>query len=120
MHNIDKNTNFNCLLGEELIQLCIGQYQVQLKFHINTTISTECKLHLIRPDNSLIEIYSDNANSTKNLVCLLGEKITEIKTNYQDELSLMFSNHHKLIIFGTNKNFESFEIWHKDQQLLLV
>jgi hypothetical protein len=110
MYGIDKTISFNFLIGKELLQLCIGLYQLILNFTDQLIISAECNLRLEYPDGSVIEVSCDSPELAGRLTCLLGRTIETIKTDVNGELNLVFFGGFQLSIIDSNEDEESFII----------
>ena len=110
MYGIDKTINLNFLVGKELLQLCIGLYQLRLNVTDQLTISAECIIRLMHPDGSVVEISCDRPELSSRLTCLLGRAIEAIQTDVKGVLNLSFSDGFQLSIVDSNEDEESFTI----------
>ena len=111
MYGIDKNLNFDFLVGKELLQLHIGLYQPILCFTDDLTIRIQCTSYLKYPDKIVVDILCDSPDLTKNLISLLGRTIKAVQTDVNDgELKLLFSDNFQLSLIDDSENFESFII----------
>lgn len=119
MYGVDKSISFQFLVGKELLQLCIGLYQLLLNFNENIVISTECVLRLINIDGSVTEIRSGVPSLSKHLTCLLGSTIENVVCEHDRELTLVFSNDYKLVILDSNEDEESFTITTPNQEVVV-
>lgn len=119
MYGIDKAVNFKFLIGKELLQLCIGLYQLILNFTDQLVISAECVFRLEYPDGSVIEISCDSPEHTGHLACLLGRTIETIQTEVNGELNLVFSDGFQLSIIDSNEDEESFTITMGDHEIVV-
>jgi len=119
MYNPDKSVDFHFLVGKELLQLCIGIYQLILNFTDNIAITAECIIYLRRMDDSIIKISSDDPELSKNLTCLLGSTVESVATEHSGELTLIFSQGYRLTIIDSNEDRESFMITTPDQEVIV-
>ena len=111
MYGIDKNINFDFLVGKELLQIRIGLYQPILCFTDDLTILIQCASYLKYPDKIVVDILCDSPDLTKNLISLLGKTIKAVQTDVNDgELKLLFSDNFQLSLIDDSENFESFII----------
>ena len=119
MYGIDKSTNFDFLVGKDLIQICIGLYKVTMNFSNQITIAAECVIHLHNPDETSFEIFCDNPVLTKVLTCLLGRTIESVNNESKDEINMIFSDNFKMSIFDSNKSYESFTVTTPDFEIIV-
>ena len=110
MYNLDKATDFSFLLGKELLQVSIGLYQIVLRFSDNIVVNAECMLLLKGEDGSLLQVDSEDPQTTKELVCLLGKAIKSVKIASNMELKMLFSSESELTLIDSNEDGESFAI----------
>ena len=119
MYGLDKSVDFHFLVGKELLQLCIGRYQIILNFTDNVSISAECMIYYTRIDGSTIKISSDDPELSKNLACLLGSTVEDVATTRSEGLTLVFSQGYRLTIIDSNKDVESFMITTPTQEIIV-
>lgn len=119
MHGIDKKISYDFLIGKEVLQLCLGLYQLIFNFSDQLVISTECSLSLKLLDGTLIEVSSGNPESAGKLTCLLGRTIENVNTEIDGVLSLLFSGGLQLSIIDSNEDVESFTIAMKDYEIVV-
>ncbi len=122
MYGLDQSaSNFQFLVGKELSQLCIGLHQLILNFTEGLVISAECILHLKKADGSKVEIFCNDPNLSKQLVCLLGSTIENVKSSNSNvgELALVFSNGCQLVVIDSNEDYESFIITMPKQEIII-
>jgi hypothetical protein len=119
MYGIDKSVNFHFLVGKELVQICIGLYQLILNFSDQVSIAVECMIRLCRPDGSMLEISCDAPELTRALTCLLGYTVVSINTEFEGEMILKFSDGSKLFIVDSNEDQESFTITTPDLEVIV-
>ena len=108
MYGLDKNKDLTFLEGKELIQICIGQHQVILRYTDDVYISIEGNFELLSQDESGYERTLPELASS--LVVLLGAKVSETEIGDNGALDLHFSNHEILRLYDSNDNSESYEI----------
>jgi hypothetical protein len=119
MYGIDKSISFNFLVGKELLQLCIGLYQLILNFTDQLVISAECVIRLKNPDGSVVEISCDSPELSGSLTCLLGRAIEAVQTEVNGELNLSFSGGFQLSIVDSNEDEESFTITMDEHEIVV-
>jgi hypothetical protein len=55
MYGVPRDLNLAFLHGAELVQVCLGQYQVQFHFHPIGEISVQCRWELIDADGKSLD-----------------------------------------------------------------
>lgn len=100
--NQDIKSSLDHYLGKELIQVCIGKYQLILNFENDISISVESKMlfneHIWIPDSSSLP-YD----------LLIGFTITSIKISEVEELEII-SKDSSIRILKNAEGFESYQI----------
>jgi hypothetical protein len=119
MYGIDKKISYEFLIGKELLQLCIGRYQLIFNFSDQLVISTECCLSLKFLDGTLIEVSSDSPESAGKLTCLLGRTIENVNTDIDGVMTLLFAGGLEMSIIDSSKDEESFAITIKGQEIVV-
>ena len=113
MYGVNTTLNLSNFKGAILIQVCIGQYQIQFHFHPDEVISIEGKWELRNMSGILIE-YSSEDNITPSdslhLHVLLGKSIDNYSVSFPTSFSLHFTSGYVLTIFDDSKQYESFSI----------
>jgi hypothetical protein len=102
-------TDYNCLNGKELLQVCIGLFQVIMNFTDEVSITIECTMRLTNTDGLNTEISSDCPEQTRELICLLGHSVAVVDIKELESLTLLFSDGVKLSLVGNDQE-ESFTI----------
>lgn len=109
MYGLSIETDVSFLINRELIQVCIGLYQVILNFDESVSISLECDFEHLFQNETLIE-NNTLPTSASTLLKLLGAKISDINNQGNGNLELVFSNDSVLRIFDSNEDEESYQI----------
>ena len=111
MYGVPKNLNLSPFLGRTLIQLGIGEFQVQFVFHPEGNISVEGDWELRDADGSLVDrSISNDKRPEYRLHRLLGHEVARWEIEPPTSLSLSFTNGCVLRIFDNSKQYESFSI----------
>ena len=89
MHGVPQNLDLSPFIGATLIQLCLGEFQIQFRFHPECCgISVEgYRLHVI-----------------------LGKTVEGYAVNPPRSFSLRFETGHLLTVFDGSEQYESFSI----------
>ena len=109
MYGLDKNENINFLVGKELLQVCVGAFQVILILDNDITITLECEYEY-EFNSQKINCSSDIPEQACSLLKSLGSKITNISNLGNGDIELGFSGGSVLKIYDSNKNSESYQI----------
>lgn len=109
MYGLPKQTDLSFLANLELIQVCIGIYQVILHFDKETSISLECEYQVNGKTKDLI-----------GLVSLLGQHIIDVTIqDEKGEIVLKFSQEGVLVFRDSNLNYESYQIMGQGKALIV-
>ena len=119
MYGLNESEDLSFMLGKELQQVAVGQFQVILHFldDLSIYIGSGCKF--IDKDEKSTEMSGDNPKSTKNLVCLLGQRIDKADNLGEGTLKLIFSDKSQLLLFDDLENYECYHITSPDGEILV-
>jgi hypothetical protein len=109
VYGLPKDIDLTFLIGREVTQVAIGVYQVQFHFDEDVCISVESSF-----------TYSDSQQEwtwreglvliAAHTAALLSAKIESFNAQQDGTISMVFSNGHRLTIFDSSKNYESYSI----------
>jgi len=114
MYGLPNDVDLSFLNGMELIQICVGQYQVQLHFFggKGATISIEHRMtHRVKKKVTVWE-EGKTPSAASSLLLLLGTSIVGVKTKEDGTLRLQFSNKDEVVIFDDSPGYEAYTINH--------
>ena len=108
MHGFSADSNFRFLLGSIVEQVCLGQYETQIRLRPGVTISLEGRyIHRI----GTREIVQERSSSGPNeLFRLLGQTVTDATVMPPKSLAIGFSNGDSLTLTDDSDQYESFTI----------
>lgn len=106
------------LQGRELIQVCIGQYQVILNFTQELSLMMEGKYLLKEKNTEVKECTVSNIMLTKELVNLLGTSIVDIRLRASNNLIICFSDGCTLELISDQTGMESYYLRYQDFELV--
>jgi hypothetical protein len=109
MYGIHDDVDWLVLVDQTLLQVCIGKYQVALRFDDAIVISIECDFELVSLATTNRAPTDRYANAAA-LLSLVDTKITSVATEGGTTLVLRFSNDQVLKIHDSNEGYESFQI----------
>ncbi len=108
MYPLPADVNLRFLKNLELIQVCVGKYQVILQFEGATSISLECPFQL-----------NDRPAIASELLDLLSHRITNAQAIQPSRVALTFSNGCTLAFEDAHREFESYQIASPGQQIIV-
>ena len=111
MYGVPVDLDLSLFKGAVLTQLCVGEFQVQFRFHPIGTISVEGRWELRDTLGSLIDQMKRNAERDSfYLHVLLGKSVDGFSLDAPRSFSLCFETGHVLTIFDDTRQYESFSI----------
>jgi hypothetical protein len=111
MYGVPTNLDLAFLHNGELIQVCIGQYQLQFHFHPVGSISVEGGWELLDKTGQRIDGHCEQPERPPyQLHRLLGHKIVESEVSAPDWFALTFEGGLVLRVFDDSQQYESFSI----------
>jgi hypothetical protein len=111
MYGVPADLDLSRFKDAVLIQLCIGEFQVQFHFHPIGTISVEGKWELRDAAGSLIDGMKANAERDALYIhVLLGKSVAGFSLDAPRSFSLRFESGCVLTIFDESREYESFSI----------
>jgi hypothetical protein len=120
MPPIKKNVDLGFLNGRELIQLCIGLYQIIFKFDDELAISVEQGFcYFDGQDKWTWRPEPGSSLLAARAVTLLGTRIDSFEVSSGSTLVLNFSNGHNLTIMGGSNGYESYDITRPGQSIVV-
>jgi hypothetical protein len=122
VYGVPADLDLTYLHGAELIQVCLGQYQLQFHFHPKGNISVECRWELHDATGVLIDGWESETDKSPTrprggpdrppyyLHRLLGRKVTGSEVCAPTSCALTFDNGDVLRLFDDSDRYESFDI----------
>lgn len=111
MHGVPKDLNLSQFVGKTLVQLGIGEFQVQFRFQPEGNVSVEGGWELRDDDGMLIDRSLPNGERTGFYIHrLLGQEVVRWEIAPPTSFALGFSNGLVLRVFDNSKEYESFSI----------
>lgn len=109
MYGVPPDFDPGTLVGEELLQICVGQSDLILNFEPPASILVTSSIAYAPPGGASAEIGS-LAEAGRILVALLGEKIVSASVILERTLRLEFGTGARVEIRDDSDRFESFTI----------
>ncbi|HKW65384.1 MAG TPA: DUF6188 family protein [Candidatus Acidoferrum sp.] len=120
MYGLKEEIDLSFLTGRELIQLSIGVYQIQFGFDEDVRISVESEFLYFDGQSEWTWRSEPGSSSTAaRAVALLGATIETFGRNVDGTLTLAFSNHHRLTILDSSREYESYDITRPGQTIIV-
>jgi len=113
MHGVPANLDLSSFTAATLIQLCIGEHQIQFRFHPECNfISVEGKWELRDASGVLVdEAKNNNAErDAYRLHVILSKTVESSAVDPPRSFSLRFETGHVLTVFDDSRQYESFSI----------
>jgi hypothetical protein len=111
MHGVSADLDLQFLHGAELIQVCVGLYQVQFVFHPEGNICVEGEWELYAADGSELDRSRPSPRQEPfQLHRLLGQRVVASSVSSPVWFGLRFERGDLLRIYDSSKEYESFSI----------
>jgi hypothetical protein len=114
VHGVPIDLDLSFLHGAELIQVCIGQYQLQFHFHPVGSVSVEGGWELRDATGAWIEGAARSDNRGERPPChlhkLLGRRVAATEVRAPQWFALRFEGGDVLRVFDDSVQYESFSI----------
>jgi len=118
MYGLPEHESLAFLIGRELIQLLVGQFQLILRFDGDTEISIEGPFQH-QPKGTPLEGTVELPYSAATLLTLLGQRIVGSRNLGGGEIQLTFSNGDILRLQNGTDDSESYEIRAPNVQIIV-
>ncbi len=111
MYGVPTDLDLTYLHGASLIQVCLGEYQLQFHFSPRGAISVEGRWELRDAAGSIVDrLYDGTERPPYELHRLLGKKVVGSEVSAPVSCALRFEEGEVLRFFDDSKQFESFQI----------
>jgi hypothetical protein len=118
MIETSENFNISLIKGKTLNQVCIGLYQVVLRFDNDISISCASKMYLIDGKSNKEAVFPPYSKCF-GILELLGEQIINVELDQNETLRVIFQSKTAVEIEGKNEGYEAFEIWINNNFLIV-
>lgn len=121
MHHLPKNFDGAFLVGRRLQMVCFAAFQVYLHFDEEIVVTVEYA-YSYRSANSQVDnegMITRLPISQSNLMQLLEKAISKVERTDGDSLNMLFENGDTLTLCNGPENFESYQIKHGDQSIII-
>ncbi len=111
MYHVPADLNLDRFRGAILLQISLGEHQVQFNFQPYAHISVEGLWEIRDSKDSLIDRAEPHGNrEAYRIHVLLGRAVQAIRVNAPQSFVLEFDGGYRLEVFDSSKEHESFEI----------
>lgn len=112
MYGVPADLDMNFLVGAELIQVCLGQIQIQFHFLPKASISVEGSWKLIGSSGTRVDRGERDAICGQHtlLARMLGHRVTQANVVGRNSIVLRCDNGDELHIFDDSAEYESFSL----------
>lgn len=111
MHGLDRNVDLSFLIGKEITQLSLGLYEFQIRFSGEIMLSIHGSV-LYECDGVVETIHADKIKEAASLVGIVGKIVSKLDVVGEGDLILRFGEVESLVVCDSNRDFESYVLWH--------
>ena len=111
MYGVPADLSLKRFVGATLIQIALGEFQIQFRFQPDSEIAVEGRWELREHAGQLVDHAQAAANRDVYRVHqLLGRKVTDSRVDAPKSITLQFDSGHRLEVFDSSQQHESFTI----------
>jgi hypothetical protein len=120
LYGLSKNIDVSFLAGRQVEQIAIGVYQIQFGFDEDVIISVQSQfVYFDGQQEWTWKPEPDATHTAARTVALLAATIRSFESQENGTLFLVFSNGHRLSIFDSSKEHESYGITRPGQSIVV-
>ena len=110
MYGLSADEDLSFLIDRELIQVCVGKFQVILNFDHQTSINIECEFSCRGADDHGPCEENRNVNIT-GLFGILGHRVVGLTNKGDGDLEIKFSDGSLIaILYNSRTNIDAYSI----------
>ena len=99
------------LQGADVIQICVGQYQLVLSFQSAPAVCVEGRCELLEPDRGIADVWESNARSKSfRFLELLGQRVDQVTIDTPRSFKLAFNNGLTFRVVDNSDQYETFSV----------
>ena len=118
MYGLSKDEDLSFLIGRELQQVCVGNFQVILNFDNQTSINIECEFSVRGTAEHGPCEENRNINISK-LFGVLGHRVVGLTNKGDGDLEIKFSDGSLIAILDADANIESYTISDPNHMIII-
>ena len=108
MHSIPADLPLERFLGHDLAQICLGEHQLQLRFHPSGSISIEGHWELHDQAGALVDSAQEHrARESYRIHRLLSTAVVRASVAAPHSFTLFFASGLALTLFDDSKHYET-------------
>lgn len=116
MYGVSADIALKPLIGQEVIQVCLGSGQIQIHFHKQTAIHIESRWELRDHAGGLVDEALDNSQTPSNsdtyrIHRLLGATAIGFSVDPPKSFTVRFDTGLSLIVYDDSDHYESFHVF---------
>ena len=111
MHGLPSDLDLDFIVHASLLQVCVGQNEVILRFDDEISITIESRF-LIRDPQGHEATFEDAPRGAASLVSLLADSVIGVSGEEDGTLRLSFTKGGILEVYDSSKEYESYQIQH--------
>ena len=111
MYGVPTNLDLQRFVGAMLIQVALGEFQVQFRFHPEGEIAVEGHWELRDQSGYLVDqAQPTHEREGYRVHRVIGRKVVASLVDAPTSITLKFDSGHRLQIFDSSREYESFSI----------
>jgi len=111
MYGVPKNLDLRRFVGATLIQIGVGEFQLQFHFHTGVSIGVEGGWELRNAAGEVVDQAMENRlRSEYRVHRILGRDVVGTEIDPPRSITLDFDDGHRLQVFDDDEHYESFSI----------
>ena len=111
MYGVSEDLDLSFLEGTSLVQVRLGQYDIQFHFHPRGEIGVQGELEFRGPSGAVLEFGLPEAlHSSTNLGVVIGVVLSKVSIRPPRSIVLRFESGHEIELFDSSESYESFQI----------
>ena len=111
MYGVPENLDLTNFIGKTLIQIPLGEFDIQFRFQPEGWISVEGRWELVSSDGAVVDHSMNNADRPAYQIHrLLGQEVMAFTVDAPRLFALKFANGLVLRVFDDSTQYESFSI----------
>lgn len=104
-------THLSHLQDAEIIQVCVGQADLQFHFTSNGNVSVQGRCELLDNADQVIDVWEPGTRSAMFLFLdLLGQSVTGVAIDSPKSFKFLFAKGHSLRVINVSEQYESFSV----------
>lgn len=111
MYGLPSDIDLGFMVGSTLLQVCIGQNEVILRFDMEISVTIESRF-LVRDPHGHEDVFESAPRAAGSLVNLLSDSVTDVLGHTDGTLRLSFAKGGVLEVYDSSKDYESYQIQH--------